>query len=434
LSHGLDNGDGFHEKDMGATMSDEAVHERLWPNADGTAVPYRVFTDQGVFDREQERIFRGRTWSFLALQAEIPETGDYKSTFIGDTPVVVVRQKDGEPAAWVNRCIHRGAKVCRHNRGKVRNFTCVYHQWQYGLDGKLLGVPFRKGLKGMSGMPDDFDMKDHRLPPLRVESYGGLIFGTFSSDVESLSDYLGPEMRPWIDRVFHKPVKFIGTLRQRMKSNWKLYFENVKDPYHGHLLHLFHNSFNIGRPNMDVESALDQRHGMHSAIVAVKTEKSKDTSIYQENTVSTFQDDATLQDMEVVRMREEFELPVTNQIQSIFPSLVVQQIHNSLAARQIVPTGPGEFELVFHLFGYEDDDDELRDMRLLQANLIGPAGYISMEDGEATELVQAAVSPTGTDASSMMLMGHGAPEGHRSLITEELLRAFWRGYRDIMED
>jgi anthranilate 1,2-dioxygenase large subunit len=241
-------------------------------------------------------------------------------------------------------------------------------------------------------------------------------------------------MRPWIDRVFHKPVKFIGTLRQRMKSNWKLYFENVKDPYHGHLLHLFHNSFNIGRPNMDVESALDQRHGMHSAIVAVKTEKSKDTSIYQENTVSTFQDDATLQDMEVVRMREEFELPVTNQIQSIFPSLVVQQIHNSLAARQIVPTGPGEFELVFHLFGYEDDDDELRDMRLLQANLIGPAGYISMEDGEATELVQAAVSPTGTDASSMMLMGHGAPEGHRSLITEELLRAFWRGYRDIMED
>ena len=76
-------------------MSKAAVQERLWPNAGGTAVPYRVFTDKDVFDREQERIFRGRTWSFLALQAEIPETGDYKSTFVGDTPVVVVRQKDG---------------------------------------------------------------------------------------------------------------------------------------------------------------------------------------------------------------------------------------------------------------------------------------------------------------------------------------------------
>ncbi|WP_332817433.1 aromatic ring-hydroxylating oxygenase subunit alpha [Sphingopyxis sp.] len=419
---------------MSATMENVAAADRQWPNAGGTAVPYSVFTDQAVFDREQERIFRGRTWSFLGLSAEIPEAGDFKSTYIGDTPVVLVREKNGQAAAWVNRCIHRGAKVCRHNRGKVRNFTCVYHQWQYGLDGKLLGVPFRKGLKGMSGMPDGFDMGEHRLPPIRVENHGALIFGTFRDDTPPLAEYLGPDMLPWLDRVFHKPVIFLGTLRQRMKSNWKLYFENVKDPYHGHLLHLFHNSFNIGRPNMDVASALDERTGLHSAIVAVKTEKSDDTSIYQENRVTTFRDDAKLQDPEVIRMREEFELPVTNQIQSIFPSLVVQQIHNSLAARQIIPKSPGEFELVFHLFGYEDDDEELRDMRLLQANLIGPAGYISMEDGEATELVQAAVSPVGTDASSMMLMGEGAPEGHKSLITEELLRAFWRGYRGIMED
>ncbi|HJT40717.1 MAG TPA: Rieske 2Fe-2S domain-containing protein [Sphingobium sp.] len=406
----------------------------LWPSADGAQVPYRVFTDQAVFEREQERIFRGRNWSFLGLEAEIPKPGDYKSTYIGDTPVVVVRGKDGDASAWVNRCIHRGAKVCRHARGNVRNFTCVYHQWQYGLDGQLLGVPFRKGLKTMSGMPADFDMGEHRLKEVRVEAYRGLLFGTFQADTQPLFDYLGPEMRPWIDRVFHKPVVFLGTLRQRMKSNWKLYFENVKDPYHGHLLHLFHNSFNIGRPNMDVASALDARHGLHSAIVAVKNEGSKDTSIYKDNVVSTFKDDAKLQDPEIVRMREEYELPVTNHIQSIFPSLVVQQIHNTLAARQIIPKSPGEFELVFHLFGYEDDDEELRDMRVLQANLIGPAGYISMEDGEATELVQAAVSPTGGAEASMMLMGYGAPEGHVSLITEELLRAFWRGYRAIMED
>lgn len=404
-----------------------------WPSVDGAEVPYRVFTDRAVFEREQERIYRGRTWSFLGLDAEIPNPGDYKSTYVGDTPVVLVRGKDGIAAAWVNRCIHRGAKVCRHARGNVRNFTCVYHQWQYGLDGKLLGVPFRKGLKGMQGMPEDFEMGEHGLLPLRVEGYKGLLFGTFQEDTESLFDYLGAEMRPWIDRVFHKPVVFLGTLRQRMKSNWKLYFENVKDPYHGHLLHLFHNSFNIGRPNMDVASALDAR-GLHSAIVAVKNEGSKDTSIYKENVVSTFKNDAKLQDPEMIRMREEFELPVTNQIQSIFPSLVVQQIHNTLAARQIIPKSPGEFELVFHLFGYEDDDEDLRSMRLLQANLVGPAGFISMEDGEATELVQAAVSPAGGTQASMMLMGYGAPEGHVSLITEELLRAFWRGYRGIMED
>jgi len=419
---------------LGAKLSHRDAAALQWPSEDGVTVPYRVFTDDDVYAREQDRIFRGKTWVFLGLDAEIPNQGDYKSTYVGDTSVVLVRTIDGSAAAWVNRCVHRGAKVCRHARGNVRNFTCVYHQWQYGLDGKLLGVPFRKGLKEMQGMPADFSVGDHALQPLRVESYRGLVFGSFSDEVEPLYEYLGEQMRPWLDRVLHKPIVFLGTLRQQMKSNWKLYFENVKDPYHGHLLHQFHNSFNIGRPNMDVASALDDRHGLHSAIVAVKTEKSKDASIYKDNVVSTFKEDAKLQDAEVIRMREEFELPVTNQIQSIFPSLVVQQIHNTLAARQILPKGPGGLELVFHLFGYEDDDEELRNMRLLQANLIGPAGYISMEDGEATELVQAAVSPVGGTASSMMLMGYGAPERHSSLITEELLRAFWRGYRVIMED
>ena len=414
---------------MSTEMADAG---RRWPSEDGSHTPYRVFTDPDVYAREQERIFRGETWSFVALEAEIPNVGDFKSTYIGDTPVVVTRGDGGVLHAWVNRCAHRGAKVCRHSRGNARDFTCIYHQWAYNPAGDLLGVPFRRGLKSMAGMPADFEVADYGLQKLRVETYRGLVFATFSDKTEALETYLGAEMRPWIDRIFCKPIVFLGVLRQRMNSNWKLYFENIKDPYHGHLLHLFHNSFNIGRPNMDVANVIDARHGLHSIIAAILNEASKDTSIYKDNRVTTFKDEVKLQDPEIVRMREEFDLPVTNHIQSIFPSLVIQQIHNTLACRQILPRGPGSFELVFHLFGYEDDDAELRDMRILQANLVGPAGYISMEDGEATELVQAAVTPD-PNHESTMLMGYGAPEGARSLITEQLLRSFWSGYRTIME-
>ncbi|HKP80165.1 MAG TPA: Rieske 2Fe-2S domain-containing protein [Phenylobacterium sp.] len=414
---------------MSTEMADAG---RRWPSEDGSHAPYRVFTDPDVYAREQERIFRGETWSFVALEAEIPNVGDFKSTYIGDTPVVVTRGDGGVLHAWVNRCAHRGAKVCRHSRGNARDFTCIYHQWAYNPAGDLLGVPFRRGLKSMAGMPADFQVADYGLQKLRVETYRGLVFATFSDKTEALETYLGAEMRPWIDRIFCKPIVFLGVLRQRMNSNWKLYFENIKDPYHGHLLHLFHNSFNIGRPNMDVANVIDARHGLHSIIAAILNEASKDTSIYKDNRVTTFKDEVKLQDPEIVRMREEFDLPVTNHIQSIFPSLVIQQIHNTLACRQILPRGPGSFELVFHLFGYEDDDAELRDMRILQANLVGPAGYISMEDGEATELVQAAVTPD-PNHESTMLMGYGAPEGARSLITEQLLRSFWSGYRTIME-
>src|SRR3546814_5344596 len=89
---------------------------------------------------------------------------------------------------------------------------------------------------------------------VRVASYRGLVFGTFRQDTPSLEDYIGPMMRPWIDRIFHKPVVYLGCTRQYSKSNWKLYLENVKDGYHASLLHLFHTTFNIYRVGIDRKS------------------------------------------------------------------------------------------------------------------------------------------------------------------------------------
>ena len=164
------------------------------------------------------------------LEAEIPHPGDYKSTYVGDTPVVMTRAEDGTLAAWVNRCAHRGAVVCRLSRGNALSHTCVYHQWNYGTKGNLQGVPFRRGQKDATGMPKDFDPQNHNLRQLRVESYGGLVFATFSETVGSLAEYIGPQMRPYVDRIFCKPVVYLGCTRQFADSNWKLYLENVKDP------------------------------------------------------------------------------------------------------------------------------------------------------------------------------------------------------------
>ena len=109
-----------------------------------------------------------------------------------------------------------------------------------------------------------------------------------------------------------------------------------------------------------------------------------------------------------------------------------KQIHNTLAVRQLLPKSADEFELIFHFFGYADDDAALRTLRLKQANLAGPAGYISMEDTEATELVQRAITSCERDASSYMAMGDEDLDQGSSLITEHMIRSFWQGYRDLM--
>jgi len=108
-----------------------------------------------------------------------------------------------------------------------------------------------------------------------------------------------------------------------------------------------------------------------------------------------------------------------------------QQIQNTLAVRHIVPRGTDRFELIFTFFGYSDDDEELRAIRIKQANLVGPAGLVSMEDGHATEIVQQAIVRD-KDTASLVAMGGRAVADEESLVTETAIRGFWRYYRELM--
>ncbi|MCL6592558.1 MAG: Rieske 2Fe-2S domain-containing protein, partial [Alicyclobacillus sp.] len=117
-----------------------------WPAEGVTRVPYRVFQDIEVYNREQERIFRGPVWNFVGLDVELPNPGDFKANYIGDTPILVTRAADGELYAFVNRCAHRGVKVVNESCGNTgKFFRCPYHAWTYRTDGTLLSVPLRKG-------------------------------------------------------------------------------------------------------------------------------------------------------------------------------------------------------------------------------------------------------------------------------------------------
>ena len=93
---------------------------------------------------------------FICLGAEIPNSGDYKTTRIGDAPVIVTRAADGTIHAFENQCAHRGALVCLNPCGNIRNFTCIYHSWSYDLKGNLTGVPGRERRRtGHVELPSD---------------------------------------------------------------------------------------------------------------------------------------------------------------------------------------------------------------------------------------------------------------------------------------
>ena len=240
-----------------------------WPEAGMPSVPYQGFCDPAVYAHEQERIFRGKTWSYVELEAEVPNPGDFKATFIGDTPTMVSRDKEGALHVFVNRCAHRGAMVLRESRGNRKTHTYIYHQWSYDLQGNLICVPFRKGINQQGGYGADFDTSKHSLQKLPAATYNGLIFASFASDIEPLEEDIGPAMRPWLDRVFNRPVQILGYARQFIHTNWKLYSENAKDLYHASLLHLFHTTFGIYRSSQGGGINMDET-GRHSMLRAYK--------------------------------------------------------------------------------------------------------------------------------------------------------------------
>lgn len=413
-----------------STTGLKAEEQKAGTDASACRVPYRVFTDPRYYQAEQDKIFKGECWSFVGLDAEIPEPGDFKSTFVGETPVIVMRDADGTINVVVNRCAHRGALVCREARGNRANLECVYHQWAYDLKGNLIGVPFRRGLKGQGGMPGDFDMSQHGLQKLKAESVSGLIFATFSSTVESCRDFLGPIVVEHIERIMCKPIKILGDQRQVIHGNWKLYAENTRDPYHASLLHLFHNTFGLYRSTQTGKSVMDEKK-RHSLLysIAASNDDAADKEAYGDS--RTFDTGFSLQDMSLLKGRQEFDDGITLVILAVFPNLVLQQIQNTLAVRQSVTYGPDEFELVWTHFGYEDDDEEMQAIRLKQANLIGPSGLISMEDGEAVEIVQNAVVGENEDAS-YIAMGGGEAKDTDHLVTEGTIIGFWDNYREMV--
>ena len=402
----------------------------FWQGPGLTRVPFEVYSDPATAQREQERIFHGATWNYLCLDAELPEAGSWRSTFVGDTPVVVVKDADGEIYAFENRCAHRGALIALDKSGRVeRNFQCVYHAWSYNLQGDLVGVAFENGVKGQGGMRESFHKEEHSPRKLRVAVFCGLVFGSFSEAVPAIEEYLGEEICARIERVLGKPVQVLGRFTQALPNNWKLYLENVKDSYHASLLHLFFTTFELNRLSQKGGVIVDASGGHHVSFSMIDP-AAADAS-YKEQGLRTDKDKYRLKDPAVLEGFQEFDDGITLQILSVFPGFVLQQIKNCLAVRQLLPKGQEQSELNWTYIGYADDTPEQRNVRLKQLNLVGPAGFISMEDGAVGGFVQRGIAGA-HGLQAVIEMGGDSVESSEGRATETSVRGFWKAYRHHM--
>jgi salicylate 5-hydroxylase large subunit len=255
------------------------------------------------------------------------------------------------------------------------------------------------------------------------------VFASFDAGTEPLADYLGPAMLPYFDRVFDgRELRLLGYSRQLVPANWKLMFENIKDPYHASLLHVFLVSFGLFRADQPSAVKMDAT-GRHACLISRRGIGPAAADVAD---LRSLRSDLVLEDPRLLDPVREFPGDDTVVMQTVWPSLIVQQQSNTLALRQLVPQGAGAFRLDWTFFGYAADDEAMTLRRLRQANLMGPAGFVSADDSEVMKLGQDGVAPYPETAGVLEMGGHGTgDEPH--MVTEAAVRAFYAHYRQVME-
>jgi len=265
-----------------------------------------------------------------------------------------------------------------------------------------------------------------------VRNFHGVLFGTFSAATEPLEQYLGEFGTGMVERFMHKPIRVLGYSRQMVNGNWKLYAENLRDTYHASLLHEFFVTYGVDRATQRGGVKMDgrHRHNMNHAYAATDTQEEARAAYAGQAGVQL--DRMRLRDAALLKYVPEFADGMNLAAPTIFPNMLLIQINNTIGTRQIRPKGVDSFEIFQTLFGYADDSEEMIRHRLLLANLVGPAGFVSMEDGEAIEIIQKATRPETTASAVFEMGGRGALKDLAHRVTETPIRGFWSYWSELM--
>jgi len=345
----------------------------------------RVLSDEAIYQLELERIF-ARGWNFMCHDSQIPEAGDYVVSYIGEDQVICVRGEEGQVSVLLNTCRHRGNALCRAEQGRTKSFVCSYHGWNYGLDGRLIGVPGQTAY-----YRGDIDRSQLGLHRVRSESYLGFWFATMAPDAPSLHDYLGDVGRTGLGMVCaHGDVEVVdGVQKNIIGCNWKIAVDNLFDWYHVAYSHAsaqsagFFDIASILHPKNQMVMLGEYGHAIGGPGIPAEAQARIDAMSDAERDAESR---AAPPNTPRIRPRRARELMGPVGVRSlghpnIFPNLWITMSGLQMCLR--LPRGPSKTELWWFTFAPKHAPAPLRRQLVWQANhVFGPAGLLEQDDGE----------------------------------------------------
>ncbi len=396
-----------------------------------------VMTSDEVLADERAKIF-DRSWLYVGHESEIVKPNDYVRRSIVGRPVIFLRDAKGEVRVHFNTCTHRGATLCREDKGNTRVFQCFYHAWSFDTSGKLVITP------GADGYSEGFDKSDYNLRgPARVEGYRGLYFMNLDPDAVDLQTYLG-NAREYLDLVLDQGVQGMrvvdGTHQYSVGSNWKLMVENSIDGYHAPTVHATYIDFVKDSGGGQNPAALVSGGGLdlgngHSVIES-QAAWARPIAYWEPFFGEEAKPEIEAKRAEMIELygaERGARICDTFRNLFIFPNLVINDVA-AITLRRIEPTAPDRQTLeAWALAPVEEADGSPALQRRLDSFLtfLGPGGFASPDDVEALESCQQGFqAQVGVEWSDISRGMARAPKPD----DEIQIRTFWRTWASMLDD
>jgi len=399
-------------------------------------VARRAFVDNDVFLAERARIF-DRCWLYVGHSSELKKKGSFVTRAVGGRSVIFNRDAAGEFHAFLNACPHRGATVCREHTGVAKNFTCPYHGWVFGADGKLRDLPGREESYA-EGFNDDGCADLVAVP--RLEQYRGFWFLCFDVTAIGLVEYLAGATE-YLDLVADQSeagMEIIsGTQEYAIRANWKLLVENSFDGYHAMSTHATYfdylkNMNGVLSQSNVVGFARDLGNG--HAVVEYSAPWGRPVA----NWVPAWGEerkpeiDAVYDRLSAVHGSERATRIAKNSRNLlIFPNLVIVDVM-ALTVRTFFPKQPDYMEVTAWALGPSEEKDWLRKNRLHSfLEFLGPGGFATPDDVEMLEQCQRGYANAREAAWNDI--SRGMKKDEPATVDEHQIRVFWRQWNALVQ-